>query len=139
MKTDYDVIIIGGGMAGLPLALILARQGKKVACIDRDDPKIQATEKFDGRTVAISAGGAEIMEKANVWEKILTEACPINEIKITTIKAGKIRFTRRLKKSVKLNFPLSSCSNIWLVIKKPLIKKKKSTPTNPPFSQAGNA
>lgn len=83
MKKNYDVIIIGGGMAGLPLGLILARQGKKVACIDRDDPKVQATEKFDGRTVAISAGGAEIMQKAGVWEEILKQACPINEIKIT--------------------------------------------------------
>ena len=83
MKTDYDVVIIGGGMAGLPLALILAKSGKKIACIDRDDPKIQVTEKFDGRTVAISAGGAEIMKSASIWENILEQACPILDIKIT--------------------------------------------------------
>ncbi len=83
MSNHFDVIIIGGGMAGLPLALCLAKTGKKVVCIDRDDPHKQATEKFDGRTVAISAGGSEIMTMAGVWEDILKDACPIKEIKIS--------------------------------------------------------
>ena len=81
MKS-YDIIIIGGGLAGLPLALCLAKQEKQVLCIDRDDPKTQLKAEFDGRTIAISAGSARIMHEAGIWDELLKHACPINEIKI---------------------------------------------------------
>jgi 2-octaprenyl-6-methoxyphenol hydroxylase len=80
---NYDVIIIGGGMAGLSLSLLLAKGDKKVACIDRDAPESQVTEKFDGRTVALSAGTAKILTEVGIWENILIQACPINDIIIT--------------------------------------------------------
>ncbi len=82
-NRTYDVIIIGGGMAVLSLALCLAKEGKSVACIDRDDPQVQATAKFDGRTIAVSAGSAEVLKKAGIWEGIKEKACPIRQINIT--------------------------------------------------------
>ena len=79
----YDALIIGGGMSGLTLALALAKTGRKVACIDRDDPKKQLAPEFDGRTIAISAGSAHAMQAAGVWEALRPDACPIHEIQIT--------------------------------------------------------
>jgi dihydrolipoamide dehydrogenase len=35
-ETHYDAIVIGGGMAGLPVALKLSRKGFKVALVERD-------------------------------------------------------------------------------------------------------
>ncbi|MEJ7710223.1 MAG: mercuric reductase [Pyrinomonadaceae bacterium] len=35
-QPDYDVLVIGGGQAGIPLALELAKQGKRVALAERD-------------------------------------------------------------------------------------------------------
>lgn len=82
-QTDFDVIIIGGGLSGLTLALCLASRGVKTACIDRDNPVTQATLAFDGRTVAISAGSAAILEDAGIWDDLLPQACPITDIQIT--------------------------------------------------------
>ena len=61
----------------------------------------------------------------------------ISEQTITRIRAGKILRIRRLKKSIKLNWPLFKFSNILVVIRKPLITKKMSTPMKPPLSQFG--
>lgn len=35
LETDYDVVIVGMGIVGASLATVLARQGKRVAVIER--------------------------------------------------------------------------------------------------------
>lgn len=81
VKT-YDVLIIGGGPAGLTLAGLLARAGVTAACIDREDPARQATAAFDGRTVAISLGSRRVLEDAGLWETLAQKSCPIETIDI---------------------------------------------------------
>lgn len=80
-KQTYDVIILGGGLAGLSLSCLLGGvKGLRVACIDRDDPeKLMVGDK---RTTAISYGSSKILERAGVWENIVKEGCPIRDIEI---------------------------------------------------------
>ena len=77
-KTDADVIIVGGGHAGLIQTLFLAQNGLKVICIDRD----QITDRADERTTAISYGSHQLMKAVGVWDALLPHACPIQDIKI---------------------------------------------------------
>lgn len=79
----HDVAIIGGGPAGLSLACLLARGGKRVACIDRESPAQQISPVFDGRTTAISLGSRRILERAGVWNDLGAQGCPIHQILIT--------------------------------------------------------
>ena len=54
MKTDYDVVIIGAGLAGLQCARLLSRQGINVLLVDRKntlDQKIHTTGIFVRRTL----------------------------------------------------------------------------------------
>src|SRR5215216_1761349 len=54
MRTDYDVTIIGAGLAGLQCARLLARQGLNVLLVDRKntlDQKIHTTGIFVRRTL----------------------------------------------------------------------------------------
>ncbi|MBU0860116.1 MAG: UbiH/UbiF/VisC/COQ6 family ubiquinone biosynthesis hydroxylase [Alphaproteobacteria bacterium] len=82
-KITHDVLIIGGGPAGLSLAALLARGGVRVACIDREDPAQQASAVFDGRTTAISLGSRRILERAGIWPALAQYGCAIETIQIT--------------------------------------------------------
>lgn len=80
-KIDYDVIIVGGGLAGLSLSCLLGQaEGLRVACLDRDAPQDQL--KADERTTAISYGSAQILKRAGVWDALESAGCPIEDIEI---------------------------------------------------------
>ncbi|MFZ5618394.1 MAG: FAD-binding protein, partial [Pseudomonadota bacterium] len=53
-NTDFDAIIVGGGLAGGLAALALARGGMSVALIDAETPEAMQAEDFDGRTTALA-------------------------------------------------------------------------------------
>ncbi len=81
-KKKYDIIIVGGGLAGLTLASVLGTHKFSVLCIDREEiPKTLKTN-FDGRTTAISFGSHNVMKEAGLWKALKPLACPINTIKI---------------------------------------------------------
>ena len=81
-KSRHDVIVIGGGLAGLSMTALLASHGVDVVCIDRETPPITLAENFDGRTTAISWGSRKVLEAAGVWSGLDDTACPIRQIHI---------------------------------------------------------
>ena len=54
-ETRFELIVVGGGLTGLTLAIACASAGTAVAVIDREDPAAMLDEPFDGRTTAMSA------------------------------------------------------------------------------------
>jgi 2-octaprenyl-6-methoxyphenol hydroxylase len=81
-KETYDVIIVGGGLAGLSMACLLGSKNLNVCCIDALDPQKTLHEKFDGRTTAISWASQKVLDNAGIWEDLIKDACPINDIQI---------------------------------------------------------
>jgi 2-octaprenyl-6-methoxyphenol hydroxylase len=62
-----DVLVVGGGLAGLTLACALATAGVPTACVDRDAPDDQLHGDFDGRTTALALASRRVLEGAGVW------------------------------------------------------------------------
>ncbi len=74
----HDVIIVGGGLAGLSLTCLLGQRGMDVVCLDAAD---QGERPHDLRTTAISFGSRKILEKAGIWQNI-SQSCAIEDIQI---------------------------------------------------------
>ena len=75
---EYQVAVIGGGLAGLTLTCLIAKHGFKVVCID------QSVQNFgeDLRTTAISYGSRQILEEAGIWQHLNGKTCAIEKIDI---------------------------------------------------------
>jgi len=78
-----DVLIVGGGMAGLSLAAALGGAGARVAVIEPLPPERLTAEAFDGRTSAIAAGSRAVLDAAGAWAGMAPEAQPILDIRVT--------------------------------------------------------
>ncbi len=86
MKTaknlQTDVLIIGGGLAGLTLAGVLGEAGIDVVIVDRDAPVKHLAQNYDGRTTAISYASHRVLQAAGVWDAIVKDGCPILDIRV---------------------------------------------------------
>lgn len=98
--ANVDVCIVGAGPVGATLACRLAKEGIKVAIIDRADLQPMEHPDFDGRAYAIAAGPKKLLEEADVWDLLPLDSCPIEEILVTDGRPGEpasslfLEFTR---------------------------------------------
>lgn len=81
---DFDIIIVGGGLAGAALALALRDTPWRVALIERSAPDTkQGPAGFDERSLALAYGSKRIFEGLGVWSRLAAHACAIERIHIS--------------------------------------------------------
>lgn len=89
-SCDSDVVIIGGGLNGLSMALALRSGGFRVTLVDALDPKDALDAGFDGRVFAIAFASCRMYEALGFWDELKVDAQPINDIMVTdgTVRGG---------------------------------------------------
>jgi ubiquinone biosynthesis UbiH/UbiF/VisC/COQ6 family hydroxylase len=84
MSSSFDVIIVGGGLAGACLAAALEPAGVSVALIESQPPiPLAANATWDSRIYAISPGSAALLEACGAWQRLRPE-------RVTRIEAMRI-------------------------------------------------
>jgi 2-octaprenyl-6-methoxyphenol hydroxylase len=78
-----DIVIAGGGMAGLCLALAFARGGLAVTVVEPMTAEVLTDERFDGRVSALAFAGVRMLRALGVWAALESKAQPINEILVS--------------------------------------------------------
>ncbi|QOW46840.1 MULTISPECIES: 2-octaprenyl-6-methoxyphenyl hydroxylase [Acinetobacter] len=87
---QQDVIIVGGGMVGLSLALMLAKSNIAVKLLEaikypnyEDGTVAPYHSSFDARNTALSRRTVQIYQKLGLWAALQEHATPILEVHIT--------------------------------------------------------
>ena len=83
MDKTYDVIIVGGGMAGMTLALALEAGGLDVVLVERQPFAEQLDAAFDGRASAIAYACFRQWKALGVGDALEPDACRMDEIFVT--------------------------------------------------------
>lgn len=83
VERHCDVVISGGGLAGLTLAAALSGAGLSVEVVDAQTPEKVLSAPFDGRASAIAAGSRHILEGIGLWSLLEDKAEPIEEIRVS--------------------------------------------------------
>jgi 2-octaprenyl-6-methoxyphenol hydroxylase len=76
----FDVIIMGGGLVGLTLAIGLSHHGVRCAVVDPADPAVTLSPGFDGRVSAISSASWQMFRAIGVASILEGKGCPIERI-----------------------------------------------------------
>ena len=76
---DFEVVVIGAGVAGSSLALSLAKEGVAVCLIDKGTPEIKE-DISKGRTAALNLASQNILEKLGVKRGIQNYLTPFKNI-----------------------------------------------------------
>jgi 2-octaprenyl-6-methoxyphenol hydroxylase len=82
--TDFDIVIVGGGMVGASLAGALLGSGLRVAIVEAALLGSDFQPSFNDRTVALAYGSRRILESIGVWGDLeLVGATPIEHIHVS--------------------------------------------------------
>ncbi|QPF88167.1 UbiH/UbiF family hydroxylase [Bradyrhizobium genosp. L] len=89
---DYDVIVIGGGPAGLTAAIALCDAGARTALLARRAPYA------DNRTTALLGASTDLLERLDVWRHCADRAAPLKTMRLVDdtprlIRAPEVRFS----------------------------------------------
>ena len=94
MKKPFDIVIVGGGMVGLTVAILLAgseqRDRLRMTVIDVGSrPEFDPDDDVGLRVSAISLGSAEILRSAEVWEPIQNQrSCSYRRMRVWDARAA---------------------------------------------------
>jgi 2-octaprenyl-6-methoxyphenol hydroxylase len=95
--TETDILVSGGGVAGLTAACVFGAAGFSVVCVDPMPPVVERdAEGADLRTTAFLQPAQALLERAGLWQRLAPHASDLQVMRI--VDAGGPRPEPRLAK-----------------------------------------
>ena len=89
---SFDVIIVGGGLAGLSLACALRDTRLQIALVENQPPR--AAEGWDTRIYAISPANAEFLQRIGVWKHLdAARLSPVHAMQVMGDDGARLGFS----------------------------------------------
>ena len=83
MQNDYDLIIVGAGLAGNCLALALKDVGLKTVIVEAASREQLRNSPAGDRALALAAGTVELLDSLGAWAGIAEKATAIKHIHVS--------------------------------------------------------
>ncbi len=80
---QYDVVIVGGGLAGLAVAAALRRTPLSVALVEGQAPALPPAGAWDSRIYAVSPGNVRFLDDVGIWGHL-------DPARLTAVRAMKV-------------------------------------------------
>ena len=97
MRKTTDILISGGGVAGLTAAAAFGSAGFEVLCIEPTPPVTDATSPgADLRTTAFLTPSIAVLEAAGLWQRLAPQAAALQIMRIVDA-GGKVQEPRQIK------------------------------------------
>ena len=82
-RTRTDILISGGGIAGLTAAALLGSAGFDVVCASAEDlPEQHDGPHRDNRTTAFLQPACKTLEAAGIWDRVAANATPLQVLSL---------------------------------------------------------
>ncbi|ARJ40763.1 2-octaprenyl-3-methyl-6-methoxy-1,4-benzoquinol hydroxylase [Pantoea alhagi] len=93
-QTQFDVVVVGGGMVGAALASGLAQQGFQVAVLERDVPAaFDPDAPPDIRISAIGCASVDLLKQLEVWPAVQQMRCaPYRKLETWEWQTARVQF-----------------------------------------------
>ncbi len=79
---DTEIVVVGGGAAGLTLAAALGTAGLPTVVIDREAPAVRAAPGEGDRTTALTYGSIRVLQGVGAWPRVEPSAAAITGLHI---------------------------------------------------------
>jgi len=83
MQQEYDIVIVGGGLAGNCLAFMLKNTGVRIAIVEAATREQLYVSPAGDRALALAAGTVQILDALGLWQGINKTATAIKQIHIS--------------------------------------------------------
>lgn len=81
-RLETDILVVGGGLAGLAMTARAASAGFSVLCVEAGPRPTSATAEGDKRTTAVLMPGVETLRQTGAWEDIARDAQPMMALRV---------------------------------------------------------
>ena len=88
MTKATDILIAGGGLNGMALAIALGQAGLSVTLVDPLPAEARGDPGFDGRGYALSLSSKRLLSAIGVWGRVAAQSQPILHITVSDGRAG---------------------------------------------------
>ena len=86
-QKNPHIVIVGGGMVGITLALMISRELShcQITLVEQYELSLsdRSQPSFDDRSTAINEGGRYVLSRAGVWPQLAADVEPIKQIEVS--------------------------------------------------------